>query len=156
MKEFKNRPFLRNLPGKTGVYRMLDSEGRVIYVDKARNLKQRVGSYFGKYHDSPKTRALVQQIRNIEVTVTHTEVEALLLENNLIKELKPRYNVIFRDDKSYPYLYLSINDKFPRLHYYRGAQKGKGKYFGPYPDSGSSRSTLHLTQCLFRIRPCDD
>ena len=135
---------------------MLDSEGRVIYVGKARNLKKRVGSYFGKHHDSPKTQALVQQIRNIEVTVTHTEVEALLLENNLIKELKPRYNVIFRDDKSYPYLYLSTDETFPRLVYYRGPRTGKGRYFGPFPGSGPARSTLHLCQSLFRIRQCDD
>ena len=153
---FNYKVFLKNLTARPGVYRMLDDAGQVIYVGKARNLKRRVASYFTKQVLSPKTRALVQHINGIDVTVTHTEVEALLLENNLIKQLRPRYNVIFRDDKSYPYLYLSINDKFPRLHYYRGAQKGKGKYFGPYPDSGSSRSTLHLTQSLFRIRPCDD
>lgn len=153
---FNYKEFLKNLTAKPGVYRMLDGAGQVIYVGKARNLKRRVASYFTKQILSPKTRALVQHINGIDVTVTHTEVEALLLENNLIKQLRPRYNVIFRDDKSYPYIHLSINDKYPRLHYYRGAQKGKGKYFGPYPDSGSARSTLHLTQSLFRIRQCDD
>jgi excinuclease ABC subunit C len=135
---------------------MLDATGSVLYVGKARNLKKRVGSYFGRQHDSSKTRALVKQIQGIDVTVTHTEVEALLLENNLIKALKPRYNVIFRDDKSYPFLYLASDKDFPRLSYYRGSRTGKGRYFGPFPSSGSARRTLNLTQKLFQIRQCDD
>ncbi|MCH7696809.1 MAG: GIY-YIG nuclease family protein, partial [Proteobacteria bacterium] len=127
---------------------MLDSHAAVIYVGKANNLKKRVGSYFSKQHDSPKTRAMVKQIDNIEVTVTHTEGEALLLESNLIKELKPRYNILFKDDKSYPYLYLSSDQDYPRLSYYRGARTGKGRYFGPYPSAGPARRTLNLTQKL--------
>ena len=110
---------------------MLDANSTVIYVGKARHLKNRVGSYFGKKKDSLKTRALVGQIRAIEVTVTHTEGEALLLESNLIKDLRPRYNIVFRDDKSYPYLYLSSDQDYPRLSFYRGARRGKGRYFGP-------------------------
>jgi excinuclease ABC subunit C len=153
---FNHKEFLKTLTAKPGVYRMLDEAGQVIYVGKARNLKRRVASYFTKQALSPKTRALVEHIDGIEVTVTHTELEALLLENNLIKQLRPRYNVNFRDDKSYPYLYLSIDETYPRLMYFRGAQKGKGKYFGPFPDSGSARGALHLTQTLFRIRQCDD
>jgi len=135
---------------------MLDAEGTVIYVGKARHLKNRVNSYFGKKQDSPKTRALVSQICAIEVTITHTEGEALLLENNLIKELKPRYNIVFRDDKSYPYLYLSSNQNYPRLSFYRGARRGKGRYFGPYPSAGSARRALNLVQKLFQLRQCDD
>ena len=135
---------------------MLDDAGTVIYVGKARNLKKRVSSYFNKVQDSPKTSALVKQIKGINVTVTHTEGEALLLESNLIKELKPRYNIVFRDDKSYPYLYLSSDQEFPRLSFYRGARSGKGRYFGPYPSAKSARRTLNLAQKLFRIRQCED
>ncbi len=135
---------------------MLDSEGKVIYVGKARNLKKRVRSYFSKKQAAMKTRALVRQIRSIEVTVTHTEGEALLLENNLIKELKPRYNIVFRDDKSYPYLYLCSDQDFPRLSFFRGARRGKGRYFGPYPSAGAARRALNLVQKLFQLRQCED
>ena len=135
---------------------MFDGDGTLIYVGKARDLKKRVASYFGKKPDSPKTRALVRQIQAVNVTVTRTEAEALLLESNLIKQHKPRYNVVLRDDKSYPYLYLSSDDQYPRLSFYRGAKSGKGQYFGPYPSAKSARRTLNLTQKLFRIRQCDD
>jgi len=147
---------LRNLPGQPGVYKMLDAEGTVIYVGKAANLKKRVGSYFQKAHPDPKTVALVSHIRNIETIITHTESEALLLENNLIKSLKPRYNILYRDDKSYPYIYVSLEQTFPRLSFHRGAQHGKGRYFGPYPSAGAVRETLALLQKLFPVRQCKD
>ena len=156
MSKFNHKDYLAALTTKPGVYHMLDSHAAVIYVGKANNLKKRVSSYFSRQHDSPKTRAMVKQIDNIEVTVTHTEGEALLLESNLIKELKPRYNILFKDDKSYPYLYLSSDQDYPRLSYYRGARTGKGRYFGPYPSAGPARRTLNLTQKLFQIRQCDD
>jgi len=139
-----------------GVYRMLDAAGTLLYVGKAKDLKKRVASYFGKRSDSPKTRAMVKQVCAVEVTVTRTEAEALLLESNLIKQHKPRYNVVLRDDKSYPYLYLSGDREFPRLSFYRGAKSDIGQYFGPYPSAKSARCTLNLTQKLFKIRQCDD
>ncbi|MFK8069074.1 MAG: excinuclease ABC subunit UvrC [Gammaproteobacteria bacterium] len=156
-KEFDGREYCKNLTGKPGVYRMLDATQTVIYVGKAKNLKNRVTSYFqsSKQH-APKTRSMVANIAGVEITVTHTEKEALILENNLIKELKPRYNVLLRDDKAYPYIYLSSDQKFPRLSFHRGARKGKGKYFGPYPGAGSVRKTLTLLQKLFQIRQCED
>ena len=156
MPEFNSKEFLPTLTSRPGVYRMLDESATVIYVGKASNLKNRVASYFAKTHDSPKTRALVGQIRDIIVTVTHTEAEALLLENNLIKEHKPRYNIVFRDDKSYPYLYLSTDQDFPRLSFYRGARRGKGRYFGPYPSASAARKALNLVQKLFQVRQCED
>ena len=147
---------LEKMTHHPGVYQMLDADGTLIYVGKAKDLKKRVASYFGKKPDSPKTRALIRQIRDVDVTVTRTEAEALLLESNLIKQHKPRYNVVLRDDKSYPYLYLSTDSEFPRLSFYRGAKSGAGQYFGPYPSAKSARRTLNLTQKLFRIRQCDD
>ncbi len=147
--------FLRNLTTRPGVYRMFDASGTVIYVGKARNLKNRVSSYFRRGDVTPKTRALVAQIRHIEITVTHTENEALLLEQNLIKQLKPRYNVLLRDDKSYPYILLS-EDAYPRLGYHRGKRREKARYFGPYPSAVSARESLNLLQKLFRVRQCED
>ncbi len=148
--------FLQDLTSKPGVYRMLDASGIVIYVGKAKNLKKRVSSYFRKTGQSPKTQVMVSQIANIEILVTHTESEALLLENNLIKNLKPRYNILLRDDKSYPYVFLSDQDKFPRLAFHRGARKKKGRYFGPYPNGHSVKSSLKLLQKLFPVRQCED
>ena len=156
MTVFDYKSALEKMTHHPGVYQMLDGEGSLIYVGKAKDLKKRVASYFGKKPDSPKTRALVRQIQAVNVTVTRTEAEALLLESNLIKQHKPRYNVVLRDDKSYPYLYLSSEDPYPRLSFYRGAKSGKGQYFGPYPSARSARRTLNLTQKLFRIRQCDD
>ena len=154
--EFDAKAVLRNIPDKPGVYRMLDEKACVIYVGKAKNLKKRVSSYFLKNVSSPKTRVMVSHIRDIEVTVTHTENEALILENNLIKSLKPRYNVLFRDDKSYPFIYLSSKHTFPRLSVHRGAKKKKGRYFGPYPSAGAVRETLNLLQKIFPVRQCED
>lgn len=133
---------------------MLDGKGVVLYVGKAKNLKNRVTSYFRRALDT-KTQQLVKHIKSIEVTVTRNEREALLLENNLIKELRPRYNIIFRDDKSYPYLKLTVEDVFPRLSFHRG-QRDEGKVYGPYPSVREARTALNLLQSIFRLRQCDE
>ena len=156
MTAFNPKSFCRTLTQLPGVYKMLDARGNVIYVGKAANLKKRVSSYFGRNHVSAKTGSMVSQVCGIEVMVTNTEAEALLLENNLIKELKPRYNILFRDDKSYPYIHLSLDHDYPRLSFYRGARKYKGRYFGPYPSAGAARQTLNLAQKIFQARQCDD
>ncbi len=152
---FDSKAFLKTLTSRPGIYRMLNAAGDVIYVGKARNLMKRVTSYFARNVSSPKTRSMVSQIVNIEITVTHTENEALILENNLIKELRPRYNVLLRDDKTYPHIFLSAG-AFPRLSYHRGPKRAKGRYFGPYPSAGAVRETLNLLQKLFRVRQCED
>lgn len=152
---FDSAAFLKNLTSRPGVYRMIDDTGTVIYVGKAKNLKKRVSSYFRKTGLTAKTRVMVAQIAAIETTVTHTENEALILENNLIKELMPRYNILLRDDKSYPYLFIS-GDAFPRLSLHRGAKRKVGKYFGPYPSAGAVRDSLNLLQKLFPVRQCED
>lgn len=151
---FDYAAFLKTLTHRPGVYRMLDGEGTVLYVGKAKNLKRRVGSYFQR-SGNLRIQTMVSRIASIEITVTHTEAEALLLENNLIKALKPRYNILLRDDKSYPYIYLS-GDDFPRISFYRGARKGKGRYFGPYPSSAAVKETLYLLQKLFPVRQCEN
>ncbi|MDX1251024.1 MAG: excinuclease ABC subunit UvrC [Gammaproteobacteria bacterium] len=153
---FDPAAFLKTLTTRPGVYRMLDAKGGVIYVGKAANLKNRVASYFRATGQSPKTRVLVSQIHSIEITVTHNEGEALLLENNFIKELKPRYNIMYRDDKSYPYIYLSGHQDFPRLGFYRGARREEGRFFGPFPSAGAVRESLHLLQKIFPVRQCED
>lgn len=153
---FDSEEFLKDLTTKPGVYRMIDAQNVVIYVGKAKNLKNRVSSYFRKSAQSPKTTVMMGQIANIEILITHTEGEALLLENNLIKTLNPRYNILLRDDKSYPYIYLSDQDKFPRLAFHRGAKKKKGRYFGPYPNGHSVKSSLNFLQKLFPVRQCED
>jgi excinuclease ABC subunit C len=155
MTGFDPRVFVQSLTGAPGVYRMLDDAGEVLYVGKARDLRKRVGSYFLRSRQSPRTRVMLEQVANIEITVTHTEIEALLLENNLIKTLKPRYNIQLRDDKSYPYIYLS-DHRFPRLGFYRGSRKEKGRFFGPYPSASSVRESLNLLQKVFPVRQCED
>ncbi len=153
---FDAKVFVDSLPGRPGVYRMLDAHGEILYVGKARNLKNRVGSYFQPSNVQPKVQALIAKTTNMEVTITNSETEALLLEYNLIKRHRPRFNVVLRDDKSFPYLHLETNHEFPRLNFYRGSRKQPGKYFGPYPSAGAVRDTLQQLQKLFRIRNCDD
>lgn len=151
---FDHRAFLRHLTASPGVYRMLGGDGEVLYVGKAKNLRRRVASYFTRANNA-RIASMVSQIRDIAITATHTEAEALLLENNLIKAHKPRYNVLLRDDKSYPYLFLS-DETFPRLAFHRGSRKAKGRYFGPYPSASAVRETLQLLQKLFPVRQCED
>lgn len=147
----------RDMPTSAGIYRMLDDRGQVIYVGKARHLRKRVSSYFNRQAGATaKVRAMIASIESIEVTITANENEALILESNLIKELRPRYNVVLRDDKSYPYIYAELEHEFPRLRFHRGARSGKGRYFGPFPNAGAVRSTLKLLQKLFMIRQCED
>nr|WP_267958870.1 excinuclease ABC subunit UvrC [Vibrio fluvialis] len=146
---------MKTVTNQPGVYRMYNTEAEVIYVGKAKDLKKRLSSYFRKKIDSEKTRALVSHIDKIDVTVTHTETEALILEHNYIKQYLPKYNVLLRDDKSYPYIFIS-GHRHPRLSMHRGAKKRKGEYFGPYPDSGAVRETLHLIQKIFPVRQCED
>ena len=134
---------------------MYNDSAKLLYVGKAKNLKKRVASYFRKNIDSIKTQALVSKIHRMEVTVTGSETEALLLEQTLIKEHKPPYNIVLRDDKSYPYIYLS-DQEFPRLAYHRGAKKKKGQYFGPYPSAGAVRETLNILEKIFKVRQCED
>lgn len=153
--KFNPELFLKTLPNLPGVYQMSDIKGNVIYVGKAKNLKKRVTSYFMHPERNVKTYALVQQISKIDVTVTANEIEALLLENNLIKQYKPRYNILFKDDKSFPYLVLS-KDEFPRLFSYRGAKEPGYEYFGPYPSGMATRETLLFAQKVFCLRTCNN
>jgi excinuclease ABC subunit C len=147
---------LNKLSPLPGIYQMLDAQGKVLYVGKAKNLKKRVSSYFKKNIADRKTQALMEQVSDFTVTITQSEDEALLLEANLIKQFRPRYNILLRDDKSYPYLYLSTNQKFPRLDFHRGAKNKPGRYFGPYPSAGAVRDNLALIQKLFKVRQCSD
>ncbi|MGR8933118.1 MAG: excinuclease ABC subunit UvrC [Gammaproteobacteria bacterium] len=152
---FDIQAFLKNLTQRPGVYKMLDARGEIIYIGKAKNLKNRVSSYFRSQNATPKQQAMVSRIAAIEVTVTNTEGEALVLESQQIKLHKPRYNITLRDDKSYPYIYISSHD-YPRIGFHRGAKKRPGKYFGPYPNAAAVRETLKLVQKIFPVRQCED
>ncbi|HEV2228402.1 MAG TPA: excinuclease ABC subunit UvrC [Steroidobacteraceae bacterium] len=153
---FDHKEYIAALPRRPGVYRMFGAGHELLYVGKARSLRDRVATYFSARTVDPKVQALVQQITAIEVTVTNSETEALLLEYNLIKAHKPRFNVVLRDDKSFPYIHLDARHEFPRLVFYRGPRTSPGRYFGPFPSAGAVRDTLNQLQKLFRIRNCRD
>jgi excinuclease ABC subunit C len=153
--EFDARAYVKRLPDRPGVYRMLDADGKILYVGKARSLKSRVGSYFRADQLQPKVQALVRVVAGIEVTVTGSDTEALLLEHNLIKSHRPRFNVTLRDDKSFPYVHLSAHD-YPRLSFYRGTRKLPGRLFGPYPSASAVHEALNQLHKLFRLRSCKD
>lgn len=153
---FDGKAFVRTLSTSPGVYRYFDADDELLYVGKAGNLKKRVGSYFLKPRMEPRIAAMVSQIARAEITVTRTEGEALLLESQLIKSLKPRYNILLRDDKSYPYIYLSGGEDYPRLAFHRGARNLPGRFFGPYPSTYAVRESLNLMQKLFKVRQCED
>ena len=153
---FDSATFLKTVPHQPGVYLMMGEDEKVLYVGKAKNLKNRVTSYFRGTLVNSRIWSMVKQIQDVRLTLTSTEAEALLLESNLIKKHHPRYNVLLRDDKSYPYIYISTQQAFPRLSFYRGGRKKKGEYFGPYPSAGAVRETLALLQKVFKVRQCED
>ena len=152
---FDAKKFLADVSHEPGVYRMYDDKDQVIYVGKAKDLKKRLSSYFRKNLSSKKTEALVASIHHIDTTLTSSETEALLLEHNFIKLYQPRYNVLLRDDKSYPFILLT-KERHPRITSYRGSKKFAGEYFGPYPHAGAVRETLSLLQKLFPVRQCEN
>jgi excinuclease ABC subunit C len=152
---FDLRSFLASLPAKPGVYRMLGADDVILYVGKARHLRNRVASYFRGHAHAERTQAMLAQVERVEVTVTASEIEALLLEQNLIKRHRPRYNVLLKDDKSFPFIHLTAHH-YPRLEFFRGSRKEPGRFFGPYPSTVATRETLLLLQKLFRIRSCED
>jgi excinuclease ABC subunit C len=153
---FDAKSFVGALPSRPGVYRMLDESGEILYVGKARSLRSRVGSYFQPGNVQPKVQALIAKTANMEVTITNSDTEALLLELNLIKKHLPRFNIILRDDKSFPFLRLLTGHDFPSLTLYRGSRRESGRFFGPYPSAGAVRETLHQLQKLFRLRDCEE
>jgi excinuclease ABC subunit C len=153
---FDHSRFLANTTQQPGIYQMFGGDGAILYVGKAKNLKARLASYFRKTGLTPKTQALVSRIARIEVTVTASETEALILEQNLIKSNRPPYNILLRDDKSYPYIFISSGEDYPRISFHRGAKKKRGDYFGPFPNVGAVKESLHFLQKTFRVRQCED
>ena len=153
---FDGKRFARELTTAPGVYRMFAADGSLLYVGKASSLRSRVSSYFVTTERSPRQRVMLAQVTRMEVTVTRTEGEALLLENQLIKALRPRYNVLLLDDKSYPYIYVSTEDEFPRITFYRGTRNLPGRFFGPYPNATAVRETLNIIHKVFKLRSCED
>ena len=156
MSPSNHRRLVQALAARPGVYRMLDSNGELLYVGKAKNLKKRVAAYFSRSQQSLKISKMLAQTERIETTVTNTESEALLLENNLIKRHRPRYNILLKDDKSYPYIFISTGHAFPQIAFYRGSHAKTGKYFGPYASAGAAREALSILQKVFKVRQCDD
>jgi excinuclease ABC subunit C len=153
---FDGKAFAARLPTRPGVYLMRDREGEPLYVGKARNLRKRVATYFDSRPKIERIMRMVARVRQVEISLTRTEGEALLLENEWIKSLQPRYNILLRDDKSYPWIALSTDHEFPRVAFHRGARESRKQYFGPYPSAGSVRESINLIQKLFRIRNCED
>lgn len=153
---FDSRRFLAEVSQQPGVYQMFGAQGKILYVGKAKNLKSRLSSYFRKTGLTPKTQALVSRIANVQVTLTPSETEALILEQNLIKANRPPYNILLRDDKSYPYIFISSGEDYPRISFHRGAKKKRGDYYGPYPNVGAVKDSLNFLQKTFRVRPCED
>ena len=156
MPDFDSKHFLQHCARKPGVYRMLDAEEQVLYVGKARNLQARLSSYFQKNVSSVKTRAMVARIADVQTTVTRSEAEALLLEQSLIKSIRPPYNILLRDDKSYPYIRITSADTYPRITFHRGTRRKGSDYFGPYPSGGAVREALSLVEKVFQVRNCSD
>ncbi|WP_299772391.1 excinuclease ABC subunit UvrC [uncultured Pseudoteredinibacter sp.] len=154
--QFDHKSFLKQLTQRPGIYQMYDADGKILYVGKAKNLKNRVSSYFRSSGLNNKTMALVARIARVDVTVTHTEVEALILEQNLIKAQRPPFNILLRDDKSYPYVFLSSNEDYPRVAMHRGAKRKKGEYFGPFPNVMAVKESLSFLQKTFKVRQCED
>lgn len=154
--QFDASRFLADASQQPGIYQMFGVDGNILYIGKAKNLKARLSSYFRKTGLSPKTAALVTRIHRIEVTITSTEAEALILEQNLIKANRPPYNILLRDDKSYPYIFVSSGEPYPRLSFHRGAKKKQGDYYGPFPNVGAVRDSLNFLQKTFRVRQCED
>lgn len=153
---FDAKDFLKTVPHKPGVYRMLGKDSKVLYVGKAKDLKNRLSSYFRGTIANSRIFAMVKQICGVEIAITNTEAEALLLESNLIKQHSPRYNILLKDGKGYPYIYITTAQEYPRIEFYRGSRKQPGQYFGPYPSVGAVRQTLHLMKKLFKVRQCED
>ena len=153
---FDAKKFLKSLTSRPGIYQMMDGDGEVLYVGKAKNLRKRVASYFRSSGLAPKTQALVKRIVSVDVTVTETELEALLLEQNLIKQYRPPFNILLRDDKSYPHIFFATNDRWPRLAFHRGTKRKKGTYYGPFPSVHAVRESMSFLQKTFRVRQCED
>ena len=154
--EFEVRSFLKRLTRRPGIYKMIDAESVVIYVGKARELRSRVSSYFRQTTQTRKTQLMMRRVARVEITVTNTEAEALILEDTLIKSLMPRYNVLLRDDKSYPFIRVTTGHDYPRVSFYRGKSRRDSTLFGPYPSTTAVREAVQLLQKLFRLRSCED